>query len=89
MVPLMRNQLTLASVYHNNKVNEQPAYHIVDPLTLAADRLEQLFVIFTFFETLFRKGKNEPSLIYNRLELLICYPANVKQNRQISPAQKF
>ncbi len=89
MTPLMRNQLTLASVYHNNKASEQPAYHIVHSLTLAADRLEQLFVIFTFFAALFRKAKNEPSLIYNRLELLICYPANVKQNRQIDHTQKF
>ena len=89
MAPLMRNQLTLASVYHNNKASEQPAYHIVHPITLAADRFEQHFVIFTFFETAFHKGKNEPSLIYNRLELLICYPANVKENRQIYHAQKF
>jgi len=89
MAPLMRNQLTLASVYHNNKANEQPAYHNVHPLTLAVDHLEQHFVIFTFFETPSHKGKNEPSLIYNRLELLICYPANVKENRQIYHAQKF
>ncbi len=89
MAPLMRNQLTLASVYYNNKASERPAYHIVHPLTLTADRSEQHFVISTFFEMSFRKGKNEPSLIYNRLELLICYPANVKQNRQICRAQKF
>ncbi len=50
---------------------------------------EQLSVIPSFFKTSFCQGKNEQSLIYNRMKHLICKPINVKQNRQPKPSQKF
>jgi hypothetical protein len=84
----MRYQLTSASAARLTS-QQQQSYHIVRATWPFVSRKEQPSVFPDFFCRHPSHGKNEQSLIYNRLKLLICYPVNVKQNRSRTPSQKF
>jgi hypothetical protein len=88
MASLMRYQLTSASAAQST-TRPQRSYHIVRATWSFVGRKEQPSVFPDFFYEQPGHGKNEQSLIYNRLKLLICYPVNVKQNRSRTASQKF
>jgi len=62
---------------------------IAGAVYLAGSCKEQPFVFLDFLCYHSRHGKNEQSLIYNRLKHLICNPVNVKQNRSVKPCWKL